>query len=101
MLEQGKVRENSGEGSFRYRQANRSLCLEKGAMDKPNHLTAGSFQRFPQDNWSSTASSGDANDWRNREHAVFVLFLNLRSVRSGRLVCTGKTPACVLHTETS
>ena len=40
MLEQGKVREESGEGSFRSRRANRSLCVEKGAKDKPNHLTA-------------------------------------------------------------
>ena len=29
MLEQGKVRENSGEGSFRYRRVNRSLCVDK------------------------------------------------------------------------
>ena len=35
MPEQGKVRENSGEGSFRCRRANRSLCVEKGAKDKP------------------------------------------------------------------
>ena len=40
MPEQGKVRETSGEGSFRYRRANRSLCVEKGAKDKPNQLTA-------------------------------------------------------------
>ena len=31
---------------------------------------------FPLDNWSSTASSGRANDWRNREHVVLDLFSN-------------------------
>ena len=49
-----------------------------GAIDKPNHLTAGSLQRFPQDNWSPTASSGKANDWRNREHVVLDQFSNLK-----------------------
>ena len=76
MPEQGKVRENSGEGSIRYRRANRSLCVEKGSKDKPNHLTASSLQRFPWDNWSSTALSGKENDYRNRERAVFNLFSN-------------------------
>ena len=54
----------------------RSLRLEKGAKDKPNHLTADSLQRLPQNNWSSTGTSGDANDWRNREHVVLDLFSN-------------------------
>ena len=31
-----------------------------GAKDKSNHLTAGSLQRFPQDNWSLTAILGKA-----------------------------------------
>ena len=34
MLEQATVKENSGEGSFRYGRANRSLCVEKCAKDK-------------------------------------------------------------------
>ena len=28
------------------------FSLEKGAKDKPNHLTAGSLRCFPQDNWN-------------------------------------------------
>ena len=36
----------------------------------------------PQDNWSSTASSGKANDWRNRARVVLNLFSNLKIVRS-------------------
>ena len=52
----------------------RSLCVEQGAIDKPNHLTADSLRSFPQDNWSLTASSGKTNDWRNREHVVLDLF---------------------------
>ena len=40
---------------------------------KPNHITAGSLQRFPPDNWSLTASSGKVNDWENREHVVLNL----------------------------
>ena len=31
---------------------------------------------FHQDNWSLTASSGEANDWRNRERVVLDLFSN-------------------------
>ena len=42
MLEQGDVREKSGEGSLRYREANRSLHLGMEAKDKSNHLTADS-----------------------------------------------------------
>ena len=34
----------------------------RGAKDKPNNLTAGSLRSFPQDNWSSTALSGKANE---------------------------------------
>ena len=49
---------------------------------KPNHLTAGSLRSFPQDNRSSTASSGKANDWRNRENVVFDLFSSLKWVPS-------------------
>ena len=30
--------------------------------DQSNHPVAGSLQRLPHDNWSSTASSGKAND---------------------------------------
>ena len=44
MLEQGKVRENSGEGSFRYRRANHSLYLGMEAKDSRNHLTADSLR---------------------------------------------------------
>ena len=47
MPEQGKVRENSGEESFRYRRANRSLYFGIGAKDKPNHPVAGSPPQFP------------------------------------------------------
>ena len=38
--------------------------------------TEPSHSWFPprKDNWSSIASSGGANDWRNREHAVFDRF---------------------------
>ena len=48
-----------------------------GAKDKSNHLTAGSFQRFPQGYWSLIVSSGKANAQRNREHVVLDLFSNL------------------------
>ena len=51
-----------------------NCCM--GAKDKSNHLTAGSLQRFHQDNWSVRASSGKANDQRNREDAVLDLFSN-------------------------
>ena len=37
---------------------------------------------IPQDNWSSTASSGKANDWRNRARVFLDLFSNLKFVRS-------------------
>ena len=46
------------------------------------NLTAGSLQRFHQDNWSSTASPGKANDWRSRERVVLDLFSNLKWERS-------------------
>ena len=36
----------------------------------------------PQDKWSSTASSGKANDWRTRERVVLDLFSNLEWVRT-------------------
>ena len=49
---------------------------------KPNHLTAGSLQRFSPDNWSLTASSSTVNDWRNREHVVLNLFSNWGCVKS-------------------
>ena len=62
MLEQGKVRENFGEGSFRHRRANRSLYFGVEAKDRSNHLTADSHRSLSQDNWSSTALSGKAND---------------------------------------
>ena len=52
MPEQGKVRESSGEGSLRYRRANRSLCFGVGAKDKPNHLTGGSLRSSPLKTWS-------------------------------------------------
>ena len=39
--------------------------------DQSIHLVADSRQSFPQDNWSSTASSGEANDWRNAVHPVW------------------------------
>ena len=44
MPEQGKVRENSGEGSFRCRRANRSLYLGVEANDSTNHLVTGSLR---------------------------------------------------------
>ena len=58
MLEQGKVREKSGEVSFRYRRANRSLYFGFGAKDKPIHLTDGSLRSFPMDTWSPIALPG-------------------------------------------
>ena len=48
-------------------------------MEKGSNLTAGSIQRFSQDNWSLTASSDKANSWRNREHVVLDLFSNLKN----------------------
>ena len=33
-------------------------------------LTADSLRSVPQYVWSSTASSGNVNDWRTREHVV-------------------------------
>ena len=32
----------------------------------------------PQEKWSSTASSGKANDWRTRENVVLDLLSNLK-----------------------
>ena len=52
------------------------------AKDKPNHQTAGSLRSFPQDNWSSTASSSKANDWRTWQRAVLDLFSNLKWLAS-------------------
>ena len=37
------------------------------------HLTVDSVRFLSQETWSRTASPGKANDWRNREHAVFDL----------------------------
>ena len=53
-------RATSGEtlAEKRYWRANRSVYLEKGAIDQPNSLAA----CFPQDSWRRTASSGKAND---------------------------------------
>ena len=45
-------------------------------------VCADSRQSFPQEKWSSAASSGKANDWRTRERVVLDLFSNLESVRS-------------------
>ena len=45
MPEQDKVRENSGEGSFRYRRASRSVYLGMEANDSTNHIITG-FLRF-------------------------------------------------------
>ena len=36
---------------------------------------------FPQESWSSTASPGKANDWRNQERVVLNLFSNLKMGR--------------------
>ena len=46
------------------------------------NLTAGSLQRLRQDDWSLTASSGKANDWRNRQRVALDLFSNLKWERS-------------------
>ena len=54
------------------------VCVVCVGMDQPNNLEA----CFPQDNWSSTGSSGKANDWRNRARVVLDLFSNLKFVRS-------------------
>ena len=49
-----------------------------------SNLTADSLRGVHQDKWSSTASSGKANDWRTREHVVLDLFSNWKCVRSKR-----------------
>ena len=72
---------NSGGGLQRYWRANRSLYLEKGAKDKPNHLTTHSLRSVPQESWNSTASSDKANDWRNRGHVVLDLFSNVKMLK--------------------
>ena len=51
MPEQGKVRDNSGESSIRYRRANRSICSRFGARDSQNHLKAGSLRSVTLDSW--------------------------------------------------
>ena len=48
---QGKVRENSGEGSFRCRRANR-LKLGYGSETQTEPSPADSLRSVPQDNWS-------------------------------------------------
>ena len=60
--EKGNVRREPGGGFPRCCRATRSLYLGFWAKDKPNHLTADSLRSFPQDNWSSTALTGKAND---------------------------------------
>ena len=49
--------------------------MPAGVIDKPSHLTAGSLQHFLRIT-GATASSGKANDWRNREHVVLDFFSN-------------------------
>ena len=46
------------------------------AKDKSNHPVADSLRSVLQESWSSTTLSGEANDWRNREHVVLDLFSN-------------------------
>ena len=44
-----------------------------------------SLQRVPQNNWSSTASPGEENDWRNREHVVLDRFSKLENGKDPRV----------------
>ena len=54
------------------------VVVEEGEVggDKPNHVAIDSFRSVPQESWSSTASSGKANDWRNRRRVALDLFSN-------------------------
>ena len=54
MLQQGEFRENSGEGSFRYRRENRSLYLGMEANDPTNHLVTGSLRSSASPSNTST-----------------------------------------------
>ena len=54
----------------------------RGRKTKANHLTAGSLQRFPPNNWSLTASTGKVNDWGNRDNVVLNLFSNIKCLNS-------------------
>ena len=55
----GEEEEGSGGGGGCVCCVCRSLDAVKGA-----NLTADSLRSVPQDHWSSTASSGKANDWK-------------------------------------
>ena len=57
------------------------------ALEKGTNLTAGSLQRLPQDNWSLTASSGKANDWRTRQRVVLDPILKLENGKDPRVFC--------------
>ena len=48
----------------------------RGEGVKDSNLAADSHRSVPQDNWSLTASSDKANDWRTRERAILDLFSN-------------------------
>ena len=74
MPENGKVRGNSGEGSFRYRRGKSFVCGEV-AKDESNHLVSGSFRSFPH-------FQEKANDWRNRARVLLDLFSNFKRARS-------------------
>ena len=58
--------------------ARRSLYLEKGSerLIEPS-------RSFPQYSWSSTASSGKASDWRNRQDVFLDLCSNFKWAKSG------------------
>ena len=62
-------------------RANRSLYLGFGGERRIEPSGGWFLRSVSQNNWSLTASSGKANDWRNREHVVLDLFSNWKCVR--------------------
>ena len=85
MPAQGKLKENSGEGSGRYRRAHRSLHFDKGQgrrTDRTKKELVGSFRSFPLDTGSFKALSGESECWKNRERVVLDLLSNLKRARS-------------------
>ena len=60
-------------------QRYRSIYLEKGATNKPNHPVADSIRSVLQESWSWTTLSGKADDWRSREHVWLCAVLRVSS----------------------
>ena len=84
--------EEMGQSHGMYGSTEADLEVQRTITRAENASTGKNCTAWPQEKkrwkWSmsrhtarTTASSGEENDWRNREHAVFDLFLILKRVR--------------------